>query len=296
MYKIGAAMKLLNNNKLIRLKLIAKSCFVWWNKEHMISIIIMPLIISYFVSWDVGQRFNERQLKKELSLKITTLQDDIFKYDEIYIIDSPFQYLISLLNQNIKLDNPRVEFDRKVLQKSILSAKGTTIDKELSQFLLDYLERDTTESHVYSQLLRSLEHYKRKYQTIKMKLKLIESKIDLLNNELQCSQPNLLNKLFEKFKKREELNNVFYSNMQEQIEKSQLKKNKEYSAVLTYKISPLYVIDELANKKIIKQLEKNDDEILELMNQLLKINDSFLINYRNEIVDYTDYCAKLSLE
>lgn len=269
--------------------------------EHIFSIIIMPIVISIGVSIGVSllmeDIFTKQQIKKELSLNISTLQDDIVRYNEVYSLNSPFNFLLLLdLDKSIILNSHDFQFFNEILQESIRKGEGTQVDIALAKYLLTYTRKSITSENVaYFKLIRLFENYKQKYQIIKTELELINSKINLLNNELECARANLLNNIYSSLKKREELNEIFFLNMLKEVEVANKKGAHDFEAYknLKDKISPLYIIDTLSNKTIEEKLSKNEDKINNLIQKLIQLNGAYLLDYDNEEIVPNEYCKKM---
>jgi len=268
---------------------ILKKIITWLSVEKIFTIFVIPIILSILVSLQMQIYFNQQELKKNITIKISSLEDEIFKYNELFINNFPLMF-INNLQKNIIVNDINLKFSRENLQQIIHNEKQKDYPNiALSKYILQYTMKNLTDPHIaYLKVSTKIGLFKEKYKHLQSKLKIIKEKVRILNNDLQCENNNtILNKLIQKFTKREKFHNKTMSHI--------LKKYNEFKIKYQGKYIDIYKYNELINNLTPTYIYDNNfkGENLNVDNLLIdfnKINSKYISNYNTGLIEIDEYC------
>lgn len=261
--------------------------------KNIVNLVLIPIITSVMVTLIMQDYFTSQQIKKEVVLKITSLEDEIVKYNEVFINNFPLRFLINI-NKNLMVYDFRLKNAKDNLGQKILEGHGTNIDKALAEYLLQYTRKNLLDSNsAYIQTSLEISSYEEKYKHIQSNLKIIKERIKILNNELKCGENNnLLTNLVQELYKREEFHNNAMSHILKTLEAFQAKNDKEYINIDKYEqliqdLTPFYALE--------KDPQENSDLTNTLIIKFRAINGNFISDYNKGKISADEYCKRISL-
>lgn len=260
--------------------------------KNIFNLILMPIITSVIVTLIMQDYFTKQQIKKEIVLKVTSLEDEIVKYNEVFVNNFPLRFANNI-NKNLIVDDLRLT-DAKDRLKEISKDHGNETDKALAEYLLQYTRKNLTDSNrAYIQMSLEIGSYEEKYKYMQSNLKIIKERIKILNNELGCNNSNnILSELSQALYKREEFHNTTMSHILKTLESFQMKYGKGYVNSDQYEhlmqeFVPPYIFEK-------EDFRQNSDLTNNLITKFIEINGNFITDYNNGKIDAEDYCKRLS--
>lgn len=256
----------------------------------LFNIIIIPIVISILVALMMEDYFSKQQIKKDITIKITSLEDEVIKYNELFINNFPLQFLNNLENNLIVYDYS-LKIDREKLQKLIHKGRGNSLDRAFAEYFLKYTTKNIVDPHsAYLKISIKLGAYEEKYKHIQSKLKIIKEKVKILNTELQCNDnKNILNKLINEFNKRENFHNNAMSHILKVYNAFNTKYKDKYIDIHQYE----QLISDLTPPYVWDYKYKSDDTTLDnLIIDFIKINSKYISEYNKGIININEYCKE----
>lgn len=261
--------------------------------KNVFILFLVPIISSVTVALIMQNYFTKQQIKKELALRIIALEDEIVKYDELFINNEPLRFLINI-KRDIRFFDSSLKFAHDNSGEAILKDAESNVDKALARYILKYTKSnllDSNRAYLYTALEFDL--YEKKYRYIQAKLKRIKEGIKILNNELRCDEENnILFVLVQELYKREEFNNYSMAYIYKTLKTFRMKYDGNYINIDRYE----QLMEELTSLHFWEKVPfDNSDLINSLINEFIKINGSFILNYDQGKSDLAEYCKRVSL-